>query len=970
VLTATPASGYTFSGWSGACTGTSTCSVTMSAAKAVTATFTAVAQTQTLSLSVSGTGSVSSSPTGVSCSNTTSPCAASLASGTYVLTAAAGTGYTFTGWGGACSGTGTCSVSMSAAQSVTATFTVTTQTLSLTMTGSGTVSSSPTGVSCTASCSAALTSGNTYVLTAQAATGYTFSGWSGACTGTSTCSVAMNAAQAVTATFTATATGTQTLNVTVSGTGSAVASGVVSCSTGTCSTSVASGTVVSLTATPATGWKFSAWSGCTSTSGNTCSVTVSAAKTVTAAFVVDTAAAGCSITRGSTTATPVYPTTHPKVFLSNSQTLTCLQGLMSANGTAAARFKSFVDTEVAGGVNTYNQFGYDDWHAALMYRLTGTASYGDFAVQRVEKMILAEEAEIAAGNAAGVSGDSYLYVGPTIANVALVYDWCYERLTASQRTRWVAYMNQAVYNVWNPGSSTWGGISQPWSGWANTDPYNNYHYSFLKATMLAGLSTYSTNGSENSRASEWITMFRTTRIANDLLPAFNQNLPQGGSLEGTSYGTALRELFMLFDWWERSTGERIAPLTTHTLGTASWMMHAVVPTTTSVMSMGDQSRDSMAPFFDYHRELLLNLIALYPDERISAAAKLMLDSSVLTSMAYRFMSFADFIYQPPTLVSTSITDLSTAWYGAGVGHLMMRGAWGDQNATYGLFSCGLQWESHQHFDQGAFQLYRGEWLAPTGNRFTRSGIDPSVQSNNLTRFVDSAGDSIQQTGTNCTMQAVGDNDHYTYGLALITPAYNVYDNNFNTFNPNPNIQKSEREFVFIKPSTFVVFDRAVATSSSIKRVWTVNVDAVNTPTINGDQFTLVGSGGNRMDIYRVAPTGLTYTVNATHSAANGDLNVTTGRRVDVVDSTGTSSTFLHVISTSSSSASSSVSSVARNDATGQTGVTVNLADGRVAIIRFSTTGTGGTLELRNAAGTVLRSGALPTSVTVPPIFKN
>jgi len=42
----------------------------------------------------------------------------------------------------------------------------------------------------------------------------------------------------------------------------------------------------------------------------------------------------------------------------------------------------------------------------------------------------------------------------------------------------------------------------------------------------------------------------------------------------------------------------------------------------------------------------------------------------------------------------------------------------------------------------------------------------------------------------------------------------------------------------------------------------------------------------------------------------------------------------------------------------------------VAIIRFSTTGTGGTLELRNAAGTVLRSGALPTSVTVPPIFKN
>ena len=38
-LTATPAGGSTFTGWSGACTGTGTCVVTMSAAKSVTATF-------------------------------------------------------------------------------------------------------------------------------------------------------------------------------------------------------------------------------------------------------------------------------------------------------------------------------------------------------------------------------------------------------------------------------------------------------------------------------------------------------------------------------------------------------------------------------------------------------------------------------------------------------------------------------------------------------------------------------------------------------------------------------------------------------------------------------------------------------------------------------------------------------------------------------------------------------------------
>jgi hypothetical protein len=126
-LTATPASGSSFSGWSGGgCSGTGVCSVTMSADAAVTATFATIPPvTHTLSVSKSGSGSgtVASSPAGISCGST---CSSSFGAGTQVtLTATADSGSTFTGWsGGGCSGTGACEVTLQSDTTVTASFTV------------------------------------------------------------------------------------------------------------------------------------------------------------------------------------------------------------------------------------------------------------------------------------------------------------------------------------------------------------------------------------------------------------------------------------------------------------------------------------------------------------------------------------------------------------------------------------------------------------------------------------------------------------------------------------------------------------------------------------------------------------------------------------------------------------------------------------------------------------------------------
>jgi len=211
-LSATPTTGSTFSGWSGACIGTGSCALVADNDKRLTATFALNTQpTYSLTLAKSGTGSgtVTSSPDGISCG---SDCAQNYTSGTSVtLAATPATGATFTGWSGACAGTSaTCAVTMDRAKSVMATFdtTTSTQTTTYTLTvrttgnAKGTVASSPNGIACGRDCSERYTAATTVTLTATPATGATFTGWGGACAGTGPCTVTLNGSKGVTASFT------------------------------------------------------------------------------------------------------------------------------------------------------------------------------------------------------------------------------------------------------------------------------------------------------------------------------------------------------------------------------------------------------------------------------------------------------------------------------------------------------------------------------------------------------------------------------------------------------------------------------------------------------------------------------------------------------------------------------------------------------------------------------------------------
>ena len=154
-------------------------------------------------LAGTGTGSVDAAAVGIDCGTV---CSAQIEEGTAVtLSAETGTSSTFAGWsGGGCSGTGTCSVTMSAAQTVTATFTVIQHNLTVTTDGpgGGTVTSTPAGINCGATCVVAFNEGSQVTLTPTPDGSSTFVGWSGnSCNGSGACIVTMSTAKSVAVTF-------------------------------------------------------------------------------------------------------------------------------------------------------------------------------------------------------------------------------------------------------------------------------------------------------------------------------------------------------------------------------------------------------------------------------------------------------------------------------------------------------------------------------------------------------------------------------------------------------------------------------------------------------------------------------------------------------------------------------------------------------------------------------------------------
>ena len=278
--TATPQTGFQFTGWTGDCAGTGACQFTnVTSAHSVGATFAPI--TYAIATPAVTGGSVNCTANPVPHGQDT------------ICVASPAMGYHFTHWSGDCTGTASACIlyNVTSPRSVGATFVLNTYSIGIVPApANGTVTCTPNPV----------THGQDASCTATPDAGYHFTSWSGDCTGTGACQLTnVTSPRSVSATF--------VLNTYSIGIVPAPANGTVTCTPNP----VTHGQGASCTATPDAGYHFTSWSGdCTGTGA--CQLTnVTSPSSVSATFALNTypISIAPATTNGTVTCTP-NPVTH------------------------------------------------------------------------------------------------------------------------------------------------------------------------------------------------------------------------------------------------------------------------------------------------------------------------------------------------------------------------------------------------------------------------------------------------------------------------------------------------------------------------------------------------------------------------------------------------------------------------------------------------------------------------------------
>ncbi len=471
--------------------------------------------------------------------------------------------------------------------------------------------------------------------------------------------------------------------------------------------------------------------------------------------------------------------------------------------------------------------------------------------------------------------------GTDLALCAIVYDLCHDCWTAEERQKCWEYMNKTIEaNVQS-----------------ETHVFHNAWYGYKNWGI--GVACYATYY-ENPRAPEFLRVLQEdwrTRAA----PALELAGAGGGWAEGYYIN------YFLYEWLFFCEVARHCEGVDYYADAPQFFRHrAVASMFETYPGIGTYNSRRSIPMGDgggrtfggdrdktlSARRILVNHFRADPDHQVVHAFNETTPRSSVGTYAYK-----DFLWRDTTVPKRDLGTFRPSHVSPGPGYAYARSSWGE-DATYFFFKCGDRFTAHQHLDVGHFLIYKYEELAGDGGHYDEFGTthdvnyhlrtiahntilvhDPAETWPNIRAGTVTGVDGGQHHNWPHHNGAVADpaqwlRERQLYDIADLlafadTGAYVYVAGDCTRAYAAQKLSCFTRQIVFLRPGTFVIFDRVCSTKPEFKKTWLLQ--AIKPPTSASGRL-VVTNGRGRLFIQTLLPENP-----QVHLAAGADLYSYGGR---------------------------------------------------------------------------------------------
>jgi hypothetical protein len=242
-------------------------------------------------------------------------------------------------------------------------------------------------------------------------------------------------------------------------------------------------------------------------------------------------------------------------------------------------------------------------------------------------------------------------------------------------------------------------------------------------------------------------------------------------------------------------------------------------------------------------------------------------------------AYKDFLWRDTNVRKGDLKTFKLSHISRGPGYVFARSSW-DEDAPYFFFKCGDRFTAHQHLDVGNFLIYKYEELIGDGGHYDSFGSthdvnyhlrtiahntilvhDPSetwpgIRAGNVSGNDGGQAHSWPHHNGAVTDAAEWQKGRDLYDIADIVAFEDRGDYVYvagdctRAYSPKK-LEYFTRQIVFLRPGTFIVFDRVRSCDAAFKK--TFLLQAMKVPTRNGEHL-VVTNGKGRLFIQTLLPT--------------------------------------------------------------------------------------------------------------------